>query len=166
MQYLGLILASVVSADHNTKGKKYKLKWRGGKALTFLLLITWLFIAVYFVIIAWEKKNLSLLCASCNCSCGFREEIQASAFPWGWWTSPFKVGHFYLMALTIKSPISSLWYPEGQRLISFLIKKSGRSVIFPESNDIFRKFIWTKNEVSSPQTPISSKVVFWWKFLK
>lgn len=48
----------------------------------------------------------------------------------------FKVGHFYLMALAIKSPISSLRYPEGQRLISFLIKKSGRSVIFPKSNGI------------------------------
>lgn len=161
-----LILDSVFSTDHITEMKKTWIKIWSLKNINFLL-ITVVFIFIYFVIIAWKKnKNLSLLCASSNCSCRFRDEIQASAFPWGWWTSPFKVGHFYLMALTIKSPISSLWYPEGQRLISFLIKKSGRSVIFPESNDIFRKFIWTKNEVSSPQTPISLKVVFWWKFLK
>lgn len=48
------------------------------------------------------------------------------------------------MALTIKSPTLSLWYPEGQRFISFLIKKSCRSVIFPESNVISKNSFESK----------------------
>lgn len=107
-------------------------------------------------------KDLSLPNASFNCDgSGFRGQIPASAFPCRWWTSFFKVGLFLTDGINHKTPLpptDDILKDNGS--FHFLSRNQADQSYFPNQMTFSGKFIWTKNEVSSPQTPISLKMGF------
>lgn len=128
------------------------------KTINFLVSTISLFIAIYFVIIASEKKIYHCSMPALTAAADLKKNSDFSL--------PLRLMDFSFQSRTLLSDGINHKIPHFKSMISW--RTTAHFISYQEIEQIshisrikwhFRKFIWTKNEVSSLQTPISLKVV-------